>query len=157
MEERATELEAEVAGSLRTAEAADAEEDKPHGPDNTGEEMLRWAADEQHRIEKIRQAKAELEAEAKAAAEAKHHQQDEVAKGREATGRRKGGRTAAPPSNVPDARARKTSGSGEPDHEEQGRVRAGLHATRIASAIRAIQTDGTGAMCAGVRARAQAI
>jgi hypothetical protein len=64
MEERATELEAEVAGWLRTAEAADAEEDKLHGPDKTGEEMPKWVADKQQRIEKIRQAKAELEAEA---------------------------------------------------------------------------------------------
>jgi transposase len=109
MEERATELEAEVAGWLRTAEAADAEEDKLHGPDKTGEEMPKWVADKQQRIEKIRQAKAELEAEAKAkaAAEAKHQEQDEAAKEREATGRRKGGRTAAPPSDVPDAKAQK--------------------------------------------------
>jgi hypothetical protein len=71
IEERAAELEVEVAGWLRTAEAADAEEDKLHGHDKTGEEMPKWVPDKQRRIEKIRQAKAELEAEAKAAAEAK--------------------------------------------------------------------------------------
>jgi transposase len=106
MEARATELEAEVAGWLRTAEAADAEEDKLYGPDKTGEEMPKWVADKQQRIEKIRQAKAELEAEAKAAAEAKRQEQDEAAKEREATGRRKGGRKAAP-SDAPDAKAQR--------------------------------------------------
>jgi hypothetical protein len=107
MEERAAELEAEVAGWLRTAEAADAEEDKLHGRDKTGEEMPDWVADKQRRIEKIRQAKAELEREAKAAAEAKRKAEDEAAKEREATGGRKGGRPAAPPSDVPDAKAQK--------------------------------------------------
>jgi hypothetical protein len=100
-------LEAEVAGWLRTAEAADAEEDKLHGRDKTGEEMPDWVADKQRRIEKIRQAKAELEEEAKAAAEAKRKAEDEAAKEREATGGRKGGRPAAPPSDVPDAKAQK--------------------------------------------------
>jgi transposase len=107
MEERAAELEAEVAGWLRTAEAADAEEDKLHGRDKTGEEMPDWVADKQRRIQKIRQAKAELEAEAKAAAEAKRKAEDEAAKELEAEGRRKGGRSAAPPSDVPDAKAQK--------------------------------------------------
>jgi transposase len=107
MEDRATELEAEVARWLSTAEAADAEEDKLHGRDKTGEEMPDWIADKQRRAEKIRQAKAELEAEAKAAAEAKRKAEDEAAKKREAEGRRKGGRPAAPPSDVPDAKAQK--------------------------------------------------
>jgi transposase len=107
MEDRATELEAEVAKWLSTAAAADAEEDKLHGRDKTGEEMPDWIADKQRRAEKIRQAKAELEAEAKAAAEAKRKAEDEAAKKREAKGRRKGGRPAAPPSDVPDAKAQK--------------------------------------------------
>src|SRR5258708_25313709 len=54
MEERAAELEAEVAKWLGTAEAADAEEDKLYGRDKTGEEMPDWVADKQRRIEKIR-------------------------------------------------------------------------------------------------------
>jgi hypothetical protein len=107
MEDRAAELETEVAKWLSTAEAADAEEDKLHGRDKTGEEMPDWVADKQRRAEKIRQAKAELEAEAKAAAEAKLKAEDEAARKREAEGRRKGGRQAAPPSSVPDAKAQK--------------------------------------------------
>jgi len=107
MEDRAAELEAEVAKWLSTAEAADAQEDKLYGRDKTGEEMPDWVADKQRRIEKIRQAKAELEAEAQAAAEAKRKAEDEAASKREAEGRRKGGRPAAPPSDVPDAKAQK--------------------------------------------------
>jgi hypothetical protein len=67
MEQRAAELEAEVAKWLAVAEATDAEEDKRYGGDKTGEEMPDWVADKKRRAERIRQAKAELEAEAKAA------------------------------------------------------------------------------------------
>jgi len=107
MEDRAAELEAEVAKWLTTAAAADAEEDKLHGRDKTGEEMPDWVADKQRRAEKIRRAKAELEAEAKAAADAKLKAEAEAAEKREAEGRRKGGRQAAPPSSTPDDKAQK--------------------------------------------------
>jgi Transposase DDE domain len=107
MEDRAAELETEVADWLRTAEAADAEEDKLHGRDKSGDELPDWVVDKQRRAEKIRQAKAELEAEAKAAAEAELKEQAEAAAKREAEGRRKGGRSAAPPSTTPDAKAQK--------------------------------------------------
>ena len=107
MEERAAELEAEVAKWLSTAEAADAEEDQLYGRDKSGEEMPDWVADKQRRVERIRQAKAELEAEAKAAAEAKLKERAAANEQREAEGRRKGGRPAAPPSTVPDAKAQK--------------------------------------------------
>lgn len=107
MENRAAELEAEVAKWFSAAEAADAEEDKRHGRDRTGDEMPDWVADKKRRAERIRKAKAELEAEAKAAAEAKLKAQAEAAEKREAEGRRKGGRQAAPPSTAPDAKAQK--------------------------------------------------
>src|SRR5450755_2580768 len=107
MEKRATELEAEVATWFGAAEAADAEEDKLHGRDQTGEEMPDWVADKKRRAEKIRNAKAELEAEAKAAAEAKLKAEAEAAEKREAEGCRKPGPKAAPPSTEPDAKAQK--------------------------------------------------
>src|SRR5271156_2800504 len=91
MDKRATELEAEVATWFGAAEAADAEEDKLHGHDQTGEEMPDWVADKKRRAEKIRNAKAEVEA----------------AEKREAEGRRKPGPKAAPPSTEPDAKAQK--------------------------------------------------
>jgi transposase len=106
MENRASELEAEVARWLAAAEAADAEEDKLYGRDKTGDEMPDWVADKKLRAERIRKAKAELEAEAKAAAEAKLKAQVEAAEKRAAEGR-KGGRQAAPPSSEPDAKAQK--------------------------------------------------
>src|SRR2546428_9192676 len=102
MEKRAAELEAEVAKWLSAAEAADAEEDKLHGRDKTGDEMPEWVAAKKRRAERTRKAKAELEAEAKAAAEAKLKAAAEVEEKREAEGRRKGGLKAAPPSSEPD-------------------------------------------------------
>src|ERR1700674_1107515 len=107
MENRASELEAEVAKWLGAAEAADAEEDKLYGRDKTGDEMPDWVADKKLRAERIRKAKADLEAEAKAAAEAKLQEQVEAAEKRAAEGRGKPGRQAAPPSTEPDAKAQK--------------------------------------------------
>src|SRR5208337_1239872 len=90
---------------LSAGEAADAEEDKLHGRDKTGEEMPDWVADKQQRAERIRKAKAELEA--KAAVAAKLKAETEAAEKREAEGRKKPGRKAAPPSTEPDAKAQK--------------------------------------------------
>jgi len=103
MEKRAAELEAEVAKWLSSAEAADAEENKLHGRDRTGEEMPEWVVDKKRRAETIRKAKTELEAEAKAAAEAKLKAEAK----RAAEGRRKPGPKAAPPSTEPEAKAQK--------------------------------------------------
>jgi transposase len=112
MEERIKELEAEVAEYLKTAQAADAEEDKLYGSGKTGEEMPAWIADKQRRIEKIRNAKAELEAEAKAAAEAKRKaevekREAEEQEGKAREGKRGKGRPAQPPPDVPAAKAQK--------------------------------------------------
>jgi transposase len=107
MEKRAAELEAEVAKWLSSAEAADAEEDKLHGRDRTGEEMPEWVVDKKRRAEMIRKAKTELEAEAKAAAEAKLKAEAEAEAKRAAEGRRKPGPKAAPPSTEPEAKAQK--------------------------------------------------
>ncbi|HYZ25321.1 MAG TPA: IS1182 family transposase, partial [Geminicoccaceae bacterium] len=58
------ELAAEVARWLAQAEAADAAADAEHGPDRRGDELPDWVADQQARLERIRAAKAALEAEA---------------------------------------------------------------------------------------------
>ena len=60
MENRAAELEAEVAKWLDAAEAADAAEDKLYGRDKTGDELPAWVMDKKLRAERIRKAKAEL-------------------------------------------------------------------------------------------------
>ena len=57
-------LAAEVAAWLAQAEAADKAEDSEHGADRRGDETPDWMADKQRRLERIRQAKARLEAEA---------------------------------------------------------------------------------------------
>jgi hypothetical protein len=73
------ELAEEVAGWFREAEAVDAAEDAEYGEDRRGDEMPAWVSDKQKRLEKIRQAKAELEAEAKAEAERKKAEDAEKA------------------------------------------------------------------------------
>jgi transposase len=60
-------LAAEVKGWLARAEAADAADDAEHGADRRGDELPDWVVDKQTRLERIRAAKATLEAEAKAA------------------------------------------------------------------------------------------
>jgi transposase len=71
MKKAETEVDAEVKRWFDEAERQDREEDERYGVDRQGDEMPDWVADKQKRLEKIRQAKAELEAEARAAAEAK--------------------------------------------------------------------------------------
>lgn len=68
MNEREKELDAKVAGWLAEADAADAAEDAELG-DRQGGELPNWVANDKQRLEKIRAAKAALEAEAKKAAE----------------------------------------------------------------------------------------
>jgi hypothetical protein len=76
MEKAEAELAAEVAGWLKAAEGADKSDDASFG-DKSGDEMPDWIADKQRRLEKIREAKAALEAEARAKADKdagnKHH------------------------------------------------------------------------------------
>jgi transposase len=66
MQRTETALAAEVAHWLAQAEAADAADDAEHGPENRGDELPAWVKDKQARLERIRAAKAALEAEAKA-------------------------------------------------------------------------------------------
>jgi len=57
-------LAAEVAVWMAQAEAADRAEDAEHGAELRGDETPEWMADKQRRLERIREAKAQLEAEA---------------------------------------------------------------------------------------------
>jgi transposase len=106
MKKREAELEAEVDRWLAAAEAADAEEDKLYGQ-KRGDEMPDWVADKQKRLQKIREAKAELEAEAKAAAEAEARRREKAEQKRIAEGRKKNGRTPAPPKPEPDGKTQR--------------------------------------------------
>jgi transposase len=107
MKKREQELEAEVRRWLETAEAVDAEEDRLFGADKRGDELPDWVKDKARRIAKIREAKAALEAEARAAAEEKAKAQAAAQDKREAQGHKKPGRKAAPPSGEPAAKAQR--------------------------------------------------
>jgi transposase len=106
MKKREAELAAEVDRWLKAAEAADAEEDKLYGSQR-GDEMPDWVANKQKRLAKIRAAKAELEAEAKAAAEEETRRRAEAEERRIAEGRKKNGKTSAPPSAEPDGKTQR--------------------------------------------------
>src|ERR1019366_1835850 len=107
MKKREAELQAEVDRMLAAAEASDAQEDETHGNTKIGDEMPNWVADKQKRIEKIREAKAALEAEAKAAAEEQRGVETAALAEREAEGRKKPGKPAAPPSDEPAPKAQR--------------------------------------------------
>ena len=92
---------------LQATAAADAEEDKRYGDKRTAMEMPAWVADKEKRLERIRAAKAALEAEAKATAEAERRRRAEVEEKRIAEGRKKNGRTPAPPSPEPDGKTQR--------------------------------------------------
>jgi transposase len=106
MKKREAELEAEVDRWLKAAEAADAEEDKLYGS-KRGDEMPDWVADKEKRLAKIRAAKAELDAEAKAAAAEETRRRAAAEEQRIAEGRKKNGKTPAPPRSEPDGKSQR--------------------------------------------------
>jgi transposase len=65
MVEKEKELEAEVTRWLDEAEHEDEEDNGKHGKSKRGDELPDWVANKQRRLEKIREAKARLEVEAK--------------------------------------------------------------------------------------------
>src|ERR1700716_197500 len=112
MKKREAELKAEVARMLAAAEAADAQEDETFGKDKRGDELPDWGGDKQQRVGekppgKIQQAMAALEADAKLAAEEERCIEAEKEKQRQAEGRKKPGKPAAPPSEEPNPKAQR--------------------------------------------------
>jgi transposase len=101
MKKAEAELTAEVEAWLAAAEAADAEEDARFGGAR-GDEMPEWVKDKARRLEKIRQAKAALEAEAEAAQAAK-----EAAQAASGKPPRKGGRKPKTPPGTPQDKAQR--------------------------------------------------
>ena len=69
LKEREDQLSAEVDELLRRAEEVDEEEDRRYGRDKRGDELPEELSFREGRLQKIREAKAALEAEAQAAAE----------------------------------------------------------------------------------------
>ena len=126
MKKREAELQAEVDRWLAAAEAADAEEDKLHG-NKRGDEMPEWVADKQKRIARIGEAKAELEAEAKAAAD-----EERGSRPRQRSSGSRGAQEGPAASRTADHRRARPKGttqlhrSREPHSEDQGWLHPGL-------------------------------
>jgi len=101
MSETEKKLEEEIRGLLEEAERVDAEEDAKHGKGKRGDELPKELQRREDRLRKIREAKAELEREAKQEAEAKaaevQRKLAERAQKEAETGRKVGGRPPQAP------------------------------------------------------------
>ena len=114
MKEVEPKLAAEVAAWLKKAEAADGAEDAEYGAGQRGDETPDWMADKQRRLERIRKAKAELEAEAKLDPSDLDPDGPGLSSGQQARGHRKRDRSGPPPDKAkrnftdPDSRIQPT-------------------------------------------------
>jgi hypothetical protein len=89
--------------------------------------MPDWVADKQMRLDKIREAKPELEADANVAAAKAKRRREEVEKNRLAEGRKKSGKTPKPPNQQDAAKLHR---SREPRALDHGRLHPGQRADR---------------------------
>jgi transposase len=107
MKEAEPRLAGEVQRWLAQAAQSDKAEDRQFGAGMSGEEMPDWVADKQKRLEKIRQAKAALEAQARARAEVATRD-DKDGKGSSSDGgKARPGRKPKPVSAEPDNKAQR--------------------------------------------------
>jgi len=90
-------LAAEVSSWFAQAAARDAAEDAEHGADRRGDETPDWMADKQRRLERIRAAKAQLEAEAKAGPDSADPDGPGPSSGMQERGARRGKSADTPP------------------------------------------------------------
>ncbi len=103
MKEEEARLRKEIRQLLSQAQAADDTEDRTYGPDCRGDELPEALARRQSRLQKIKQARKALEAQAKAAAEEECKRQEKEPD--KPGDKPKGGRRIEPPQAVPPARA----------------------------------------------------
>jgi transposase len=102
MGEAEKKLEAEVQALLQEAARGDAEGDGKYGKGKRGDELPAELARREERLEKIREAKAALEQEAREAAEKKRAEVEEQLKEREKQGRERGRKLGGRPPQAPD-------------------------------------------------------
>jgi hypothetical protein len=137
MGEAEQKLQAEVEQLLKRAEETDAAEDAQFGVGQAGDELPAELRRRESRLQKIAEAKAALEAEAKQkAAERKAAAEAKIAERREQaarTGKKPGGRDPQvpdPEQAVPEKTAQRNfTDAEEPDHagrRAQGQLRAGV-------------------------------
>lgn len=98
MEQAEGELEATVQGLLEEAERVDTEEDRRFGPDRQGDELPEDLADPVRRLQKIREAKAALEQEAREQAT----RAAEAARAKLEERQQRAGKAKGRPARVPD-------------------------------------------------------
>jgi transposase len=114
MKQAEPKLAAEVDAWLKAAEAQDLAEDAEYGSDLRGDETPVWMADKQTRLARIRQAKAELEAEAKVDPAELDPDGPGPSSGMQERGRRKRAKDGGPPDKAqrnftdPDSRIQPT-------------------------------------------------
>jgi len=101
MEKKIPELEEEVRRLLDQAERVDQEEDEIYGKGCRGDELPKELRSRKSRIKFIKEAMAELEAEAKAKADEKRNEQKAKAEDAEKTGKKQRGRKPKKPSDKP--------------------------------------------------------
>src|ERR1700722_4991088 len=102
MEKAEKELAAEVQALLAEAARVDAEEDGKYGKGKRGDELPKELARRESRLEKIREAKAALEQEAREAAEKKQAEVEAQLKEREKQERERGRKFGGRPPQAPD-------------------------------------------------------
>jgi transposase len=102
MQSKARDLEREVREMLERAEAVDREEDARYGPDQRGDELPEALQRRESRLKKIREAMAELEAEAREQAKRDAEAAQQRNAERERRQQRRGPRFGGPASRVPD-------------------------------------------------------
>jgi hypothetical protein len=116
MKETEPKLAAQVGAWLKAAAAADAADDAEFGVDLRGDETPDWMADKERRLERIREAKAQLEAEAKGDPSDLDPDGPGPSSGMQERGRRKPAARAAPPDKAqrnftdPDSRIQPSQG-----------------------------------------------
>ena len=101
MQQEEPKLDAEVRAWMERARAVDKAEDAEHGPDRRGDETPDWMADKQRRLARIRAAKTQLEAEAKAGPGACDPDGPGPSSGMQERGNRKKAKQPAPPEPAP--------------------------------------------------------
>jgi transposase len=114
-------LTAAVLAWFARAEATDAEEDRTHGSDRRGDEMPDWVANKTARLERIRAAKATLEAEAK-----KPPPQDDEGPG-PSSGMMKSGKPDRGPDGGPPERAQRNFTDPDSRIQPTRSARSGVH------------------------------
>jgi transposase len=130
----AADIDREISQFIAETKANDAEEDRLYGHDKRGDELPQELVDRSSRIERLRRAKSELDAEAEAEQQAYEHKIAEREEHHKRTGRNKSGRKPHPPD--PNKRARKRINTTDPDSRpmpHHGRWMTGYNAQIVAT------------------------